>query len=111
VTQNVTNVIIAAAAVIGLVPLGIRAIVQVVKGRRRKKSNELLATVLLSAFASLLAPGMLDAAGRHIAAIRDALPGWVTAAIPEPTAEAPQPSANGSGPADALAPEDVGGVS
>jgi uncharacterized membrane protein len=102
-TDSVTNIIIAAAAVIGLVPLGVGTIVNLIKGRRKKKSSEQLSTVALSVILSLIAPDVLNSTFRHVAAIRDALPDWVTAAIPEQPAEAKpateaQPSVNGSAP-------------
>jgi hypothetical protein len=98
VNQNITNIIIAAAAVIGLVPLGIRATRDLIKHRKRNKAWETGGTVALSVFLSLLAPSVLEGMQRHINAARDALPDWVIAAVP-PTADAQQPSPNGNGPA------------
>ncbi len=99
-TGSVTNIIIAAAAVIGLVPLGVKATRDLLRNRRRRKTNEQLGTVLVSVFFSLIAPGVLESAGRHIDAVREALPDWVRAGIPDQppaSAQAP-PSTNGSTP-------------
>jgi hypothetical protein len=98
VTQTITNIIIAAAAVIGLMPLGIRATRDLIKRRKRDKAWETGGTVALSVFLSLVAPGVLEVVQRHINAARDALPDWVLAAVPPPASDAQQPSPNGSGP-------------
>jgi hypothetical protein len=98
VISNVTGIIIAAAAVIGLVPLGIKAIVDVFRNRKRKKNSEQMGTVALSVLLSLVAPGVLESTFRHVGAVRDALPDWVKAAVPEQpptTPEAPAPPAAG----------------
>lgn len=112
--QNVSAIIIAAAAVIGLVPLGIRSIRDVVKSRQRKKTNDWAGTVALSVLLSLVAPSVLEAVGRHVKAAGDALPDWVKAAVPpdvdqqeetQPSdpgeASMSSPSSNGSEPQDA----------
>lgn len=91
-SQNVTNVIIASAAVIGLVPLGIRTLRDLIRNRGRKKNNEWLGTIGLSVLLSLVAPNMLESLGRHLRAAGDALPDWVKAAVPE---QAPTSSING----------------
>jgi hypothetical protein len=84
--QNVSAIVIAAAAVIGLVPLGVRSIRDLLKSRQRKRNNEQLGTVAISVFLSLIAPGALEAISRHVKAAGDALPDWVKAAIPQPPA-------------------------
>jgi len=50
--QNVTEIIIACAAVIGLVPLGVRSIRDLIRTRRKKKSAEWWAIVGISVFFS-----------------------------------------------------------
>jgi hypothetical protein len=106
VIQNVTAIVTAVAAVIGLVPLGVRSIHDMIVSRKRKKTSEQMGTVALSVFLSLIAPGVLESTARHVAAVRDALPDWVKAAIPETPAETESaetsPSANGSDPAAAV---------
>lgn len=91
-TSNITNIIIAASAVIGLVPLGIASIHKMIKSKQQKKTADMWATIGISVFLSLIAPGALESGSRHISAIRDALPDWVKAAIPEePPAPATSP--------------------
>jgi hypothetical protein len=106
-TQSITNIIIAAAAVIGLVPLGVRAIRDLIRTRKRKKANDAAGTIMVSVFLSLIAPGVLEAAVRHAGAAMEALPEWVRAPVAAKVAESapaesdpPQaaPSANGLAP-------------
>ncbi len=90
--QNVTNIVIASAAVIGLVPLGIRSLRDLIRTRSRKRNNDWLGTIGLSVLLSLVAPSALESLGRHLRAAGDALPDWVKAAIPE---QPPPSSING----------------
>ena len=59
VITNVTDIIIAGAAVFGLVPLGVRTVHDMVKNRRRKTGNHMLLTVAVSVIASHAAPAVL----------------------------------------------------
>jgi hypothetical protein len=58
VIANVTDIIITVAAVIGLVPLGVRTVHDMIKNHLRKKSSEMWLTVALSVIASHAAPAM-----------------------------------------------------
>ena len=94
---NVTNIIIAAAAVIGLVPVGLRALRDLLRNKQKKHTNEWLGTIGISVLLSLVAPSVLETMGRHIQAAGNALPDWVKAAVPPPPDGAAVPS-NGQVP-------------
>jgi hypothetical protein len=98
--ESVTDIIIATAAVIGLVPLGVRSVVEMIKNRRKKKNNDMMMTVLLSVVAANLAPPVLtDMIERAGASIEQAPP-WLKALITnaatpgQPTTTAAVPTSN-----------------
>jgi hypothetical protein len=95
-TEEVTNMIIAAAAVIGLVPLGVGAIHRMITSRRKKKQADQFALIAMSVVMSLLAPQALEVVGRVAAHAGDSLPDWLRAAVPpDPqTADTPSPGAD-----------------
>jgi hypothetical protein len=97
--QNITEIVIACAAVIGLVPLGIRSIRDLVRSRTKKKSNEWLGTIGLSVLLSLIAPSVLEAVARHVHAAGEALPDWVKAAVPEQSGATPPGAESAQSPA------------
>jgi hypothetical protein len=78
--QNVTDIIIACAAAIGLVPVGLRALRDLIRNRQKKKTSDQLAIVALSILGSMIAPSLLETVGRHLAAAGAALPDWIKAA-------------------------------
>jgi hypothetical protein len=91
VIQNVTDIIVAAAAVFGLVPLGVKTVVDMIKNRRRKKNNDMWTVVVASTIAANLAPPVLTEVLKRLGAAADALPPPLRAllgALPEPPAEA-----------------------
>lgn len=95
VITNVTDIIIAGAAVFGLVPLGVRTVHDMVKNRRRKKSNDMLLTVAVSVIASHAAPAVLTELAQRLGAVAEQLPPWAKAAlgaIPPPSDPAAQPA-------------------
>lgn len=95
---NITSIVVAAAAVIGLVPLGIASIHKMIKSKQQKKNADMWGTIGISVFLSLIAPGVLESSSRHLVAIRDALPDWVKAAVPE-APPAPAAAPDGQTPA------------
>ena len=114
--QNVTAIIVAAAAVIGLVPLGVRSVIEMIKNRRKKKTSDMLTTVLLSVVAANLAPPVLTDMIERMGASIEQAPPWLkalitnaaapgqptmaavpTSADPQTAPAAPETSPNGSG--------------
>jgi hypothetical protein len=81
VVANVTDIIIAAAAVIGLVPLGVRSVVDMIKNRRRKKNSDMLLMVAVSVIASHAAPAVLTELTQRLGAVAEQLPPWAKAAL------------------------------
>lgn len=106
VIQNVTDIIIASAAVIGLVPLGVRTVFDMIKNHRRKKNSDMWLTVAVSVVASHVAPAVLTDLVQRLGAMTESLPPWAKAlltAVPQqpgaPAADqSEQPELNGQRP-------------
>jgi hypothetical protein len=79
--QNVTAIVIAVGVVIGLVPLGARSVSDLIRSHRRRKTNEMLTTVLVSVLASHLAPPVLTELAQRLGAVAEVLPPWAKAAL------------------------------
>ena len=105
--QNVTDIIVAAAAVFGLVPLGVKTVVDMIKNRRHKKNADMWTTVLVSVVAANLAPPVLTELFQRLGAAAEQLPPPLKAllgAIPQQPpgqAAAGAPDAQTAPPADA----------
>ncbi len=69
VILDATEIVIAGAAVIGLVPLGVRSVSDMIRNHRRKKTNEMLTTVLVSVIASHVAPSVLTELTQRLGAV------------------------------------------
>jgi hypothetical protein len=102
VIANITNIIIASAAVIGLVPLGIRTVFDMIKNHRRKKNNDMWLTVAVSVIASHVAPPVAKELLDRMGAVAEQLPPWAKAAL---GANADGQSAVPEAPASSEAPQ------
>jgi hypothetical protein len=115
VIQNVTDIIIASAAVFGLVPLGVKTIHDMIKNRRRKKLSEQWTTIAASVVASHLAPPVLTELLTRLNAMAESLPAPLKALIegvpqqsasaPEAQSSAPSPEASANGQAPSSSAE------
>ena len=94
VIQNVTAIIIASAAAIGLVPLGVKTVVDMIRNRRRKKDADMWTTVLVSVIAANIAPPVLTELLQRLGAAADRLPPPLKALLgttpQHPGAQAPE---------------------
>jgi hypothetical protein len=109
VITNVTNILIAVAAVIGLVPLGVRSVVDMIKNRRRKKNSDMWLTVAVSVIASHAAPAVLTELTERLGAVAEQLPPWAKAALgsspQQPPAATAEPAVPQTSQAEAPPPE------
>jgi hypothetical protein len=88
VIENISDIVIAVAAVIGLVPLGVRSVHDMIKNRRKKKNSDMWATVAVSVVAANLAPPVLKDLVERLGASVDQLPPWLKALITSAAASA-----------------------
>lgn len=93
VIQDISAIVLATAAVIGLVPLGVRSIHDMVRNHRHKKNSEMWTTVLVSVVASHIAPPVLTEVMQRLGAVAEELPAWAKAALGALPQQSPAPGA------------------